>query len=93
MKKLVYIMLMMMVLGVVLIISKPSENNFLDYINESTKTTSEDSFLNKVVAAGVNFKAKASFTYTDKFFFAKARIDILEEQEYLGVLGVWIELK
>ncbi len=89
-------------LAVVLIImavTKPDEKSFERYLEKKydVETTEDDNdvevLLNKVLKSGVNMQANVTKIYVDKTFYADVTTkEMLEEERYIGIFGLWINV-
>ena len=80
----------------VMFITKPTSNDFNDYIDEQFEQA-ETSTLQSLIKAGKNtaiaYQIKQSKEYDDKLLFATVSARELDnEVKYLGLMGMWFAL-
>ena len=91
MKKKIIIIALIILVGAAL--TKPSEENFKNYIKSELMINSNDGFLTTVVKGITKIQSDLTTKYTDKTFFAICESTIGDEKnKFIGVFGFWFEL-
>ena len=89
MKKIVIVLLLILILAA---LTKPSEDNFNDFIKSEMKNTNDDVFT-KIIKGGLNIQSQLTTVYKDKMLYSTVKTKIANEKiEYIGLFGTWIRI-
>ncbi len=92
MKKIAIILILVLLIFVTASITKPSENNFENYLKQSFVQNKSDDLFTKGVKSLVKIQSNWSIKYEDRIFFAKASTKVVNEKiEFIGIFGFWIQ--
>ena len=96
MKKFMIILILILSIGILAVVTKPSEDHFQEWIKIKTEsnTKTSDSWSAKLLRKGFQTQVKYSTNYKDKTFYSIVETRMLDqEMTYFGVFGMWFHYK